>query len=104
MGNLCPSRKSDEINLEVLEEPIEIKAPVHEREFQSTTEAKVEEQITEKGISKKVNQYVIQEQLGRGAYGAVHRAVDDKGEEYAVKIISKSYLKKKRIGLLSFLD
>jgi hypothetical protein len=48
---------------------------------------------------KRINQYLILEVLGKGAYGKVRRCVDETtGEVRAVKIMKKSFLKRKRIG------
>ncbi|OAA38153.1 calcium/calmodulin-dependent protein kinase kinase [Cordyceps fumosorosea ARSEF 2679] len=43
----------------------------------------------------KINQYTIVEEVGRGSYGAVHLATDQFGNEFAVKEISKSRLRKR---------
>ncbi|KAK3333663.1 kinase-like domain-containing protein [Cercophora scortea] len=43
----------------------------------------------------RVNQYDIKEEIGRGSYGAVHLAVDQFGNEYAVKEFSKARLRKR---------
>ncbi|BDD61435.1 hypothetical protein MPDQ_001169 [Monascus purpureus] len=43
----------------------------------------------------KINQYVIKQEIGRGSFGAVHLAVDQFGNEYAVKEFSKSRLRKR---------
>ncbi|KAI4115563.1 MAG: hypothetical protein LQ345_003874 [Seirophora villosa] len=43
----------------------------------------------------RINQYVIKQEIGRGSYGAVHLAVDQHGNEYAVKEFSKSRLRKR---------
>ncbi|ROW12810.1 hypothetical protein VMCG_00780 [Cytospora schulzeri] len=42
-----------------------------------------------------INQYTIKEEIGRGSYGAVHLAVDQFGNEYAVKEFSKTRLRKR---------
>ncbi|KAI0996430.1 Calcium/calmodulin-dependent protein kinase kinase [Podosphaera aphanis] len=42
-----------------------------------------------------VNQYVIKEEIGRGSFSAVHRSIDQNGNEYAIKEFSKSKLKKR---------
>ncbi|MCJ1307564.1 hypothetical protein MMC25_001211 [Agyrium rufum] len=43
----------------------------------------------------RINQYVIKQEIGRGSFGAVHLAVDQHGQEYAVKEFSKSRLRKR---------
>lgn len=49
--------------------------------------------------SRCVNQYSLGEVLGRGSYGKVRRCTDrNTGVDYAVKILKKSLLKRKRVG------
>lgn len=43
----------------------------------------------------RINQYIIKQEIGRGSFGAVHLAVDQFGNEYAVKEFSKSRLRKR---------
>ncbi|KAF1974491.1 Pkinase-domain-containing protein [Bimuria novae-zelandiae CBS 107.79] len=43
----------------------------------------------------RINQYHIKQEIGRGSFGAVHLAVDQYGQEYAVKEFSKSRLRKR---------
>ncbi|PSN71063.1 Pkinase-domain-containing protein [Corynespora cassiicola Philippines] len=43
----------------------------------------------------RINQYLIRQEIGRGSFGAVHLAVDQYGNEYAVKEFSKSRLRKR---------
>ncbi|KKY17346.1 putative calcium calmodulin-dependent protein kinase kinase [Phaeomoniella chlamydospora] len=43
----------------------------------------------------RINQYIVKQEIGRGSFGAVHLAVDENGEEYAVKEFSKSRLRKR---------
>ncbi|KAL8945357.1 MAG: hypothetical protein Q9211_000127 [Gyalolechia sp. 1 TL-2023] len=43
----------------------------------------------------RINQYIIRQEIGRGSFGAVHLAVDQHGNEYAVKEFSKSRLRKR---------
>ncbi|KAF2669206.1 kinase-like protein [Microthyrium microscopicum] len=43
----------------------------------------------------RINQYLIQQEIGRGSFGSVHLAVDQFGREYAVKEFSKSRLRKR---------
>ncbi|WPH00783.1 calcium/calmodulin-dependent protein kinase kinase cmkC-like protein [Acrodontium crateriforme] len=43
----------------------------------------------------RINQYIIKQEIGRGSFGAVHQAVDQYGNEYAVKEFSKSRLRKR---------
>ncbi|KAI9818476.1 MAG: hypothetical protein M1827_000535 [Pycnora praestabilis] len=47
------------------------------------------------GAQHRINQYIIKQEIGRGSFGAVHLAVDQHGEEYAVKEFSKSRLRKR---------
>ncbi|KAH8725972.1 calmodulin dependent protein kinase [Phaeosphaeriaceae sp. PMI808] len=43
----------------------------------------------------RINQYLVKQEIGRGSFGAVHLAVDQYGNEYAVKEFSKSRLRKR---------
>ncbi|KAF2654730.1 Pkinase-domain-containing protein [Lophiostoma macrostomum CBS 122681] len=43
----------------------------------------------------RINQYLIKQEIGRGSFGAVHLAVDQYNQEYAVKEFSKSRLRKR---------
>ncbi|KAI4190490.1 MAG: hypothetical protein L6R41_000725 [Letrouitia leprolyta] len=43
----------------------------------------------------RINQYIVKQEIGRGSFGAVHLAVDQHGNEYAVKEFSKSRLRKR---------
>ncbi|KAI1932427.1 hypothetical protein LOZ65_000721 [Ophidiomyces ophidiicola] len=43
----------------------------------------------------RINQYLIKQEIGRGSFGAVHLAIDQYGQEYAVKEFSKSRLRKR---------
>jgi len=46
-----------------------------------------------------INNYVFMETLGKGSYGKVKLALhssEDKNKKYAVKILKKSFLKRKR--------
>ena len=45
-----------------------------------------------------INQYRILNLLGSGAYGKVYRAVDDKGENVAIKVYNKRVLRSRWIG------
>ena len=47
------------------------------------------------GAVHRINQYIIKQEIGRGSFGAVHLAVDQFGQEYAVKEFSKSRLRKR---------
>ncbi|KAL9591150.1 MAG: hypothetical protein Q9203_000021 [Teloschistes exilis] len=47
------------------------------------------------GAVHRINQYIIKDEIGRGSFGAVHLAVDQHGNEYAVKEFSKSRLRKR---------
>ena len=51
------------------------------------------------GGLKHVNQYTIVDTVGRGSYGKVKRCMSKTdGVTYAAKIITKSILKRKRVG------
>ena len=76
------------------------------RERNSSVDHTVEESTaatskvsSETGRIKKVNQYNLHTMLGQGAYGQVYQATDDKGETVAVKVINKSLLKRRRMGV-----
>ncbi|KAL4890436.1 calcium/calmodulin-dependent protein kinase [Aspergillus ambiguus] len=43
----------------------------------------------------RINQYIIKQEIGRGSFGAVHLAIDQYGNEYAVKEFSKARLRKR---------
>ncbi len=62
-------------------------------------EVKKEVKVKDEAGNKHVNNYLMLEVLGRGAYGKVRRCMDEStGTERAVKIIRKSILKRKRVG------
>ncbi|GAB7362342.1 hypothetical protein MBLNU230_g2668t1 [Neophaeotheca triangularis] len=44
---------------------------------------------------RRINQYVIKQEIGRGSFGAVHLATDQQGNEFAVKEFSKSRLRRR---------
>ena len=47
-----------------------------------------------KGGTKRLNQYTLGDDLGRGQFGKVKLATDDKGRQFAVKIMNKQRLGK----------
>jgi hypothetical protein len=47
-----------------------------------------------KGATKRLNQYTLGDDLGRGQFGKVKLATDDKGRQFAVKIMNKQRLGK----------
>ncbi|KAL8700072.1 MAG: hypothetical protein Q9201_005651 [Fulgogasparrea decipioides] len=67
------------------------------RQVKETTHARSEYTNSEDdgGAVHRINQYVIKQEIGRGSFGAVHLAVDQHGNEYAVKEFSKSRLRKR---------
>ncbi|KAG5913548.1 hypothetical protein E4U42_001018 [Claviceps africana] len=69
----------------------------HRRTPSETLDARVEFSNDEADgrTYHRINQYVIVEEIGRGSYGAVHRATDQFGNEFAVKEFSKARLRKK---------
>ncbi|EFY90774.1 CMKK2 protein [Metarhizium acridum CQMa 102] len=73
------------------------RTPSAHREIKETLDARVE--FTSDEVDgrtyHRINQYVIVEEIGRGSYGAVHRATDQFGTEFAVKEFSKSRLRKR---------
>lgn len=44
---------------------------------------------------RRINQYLIQQEIGRGSFGSVHLATDQFGNEYAVKEFSKHRLRRR---------
>lgn len=62
------------------------------RSVKETLDACLDYGDEENGV--RVNQYSIKQEIGRGSYGAVHLAVDQSGQEYAMKEFSKSRLRK----------
>ncbi|CAN8096313.1 unnamed protein product [Discula destructiva] len=73
------------------------RTPSQHREVKETLNARSEYMNDDAdGSSQHVlNQYTILEEIGRGSYGAVHRAVDQYGNAYAVKEFSKTRLRKR---------
>ncbi|KAG6004322.1 hypothetical protein E4U21_001181 [Claviceps maximensis] len=73
------------------------RTPSVHREIKETLDARVEFTNDEADgrTHHRINQYVIVEEIGRGSYGAVHRATDQYGNEFAVKEFSKARLRKK---------
>jgi calcium/calmodulin-dependent protein kinase kinase 2 len=47
---------------------------------------------------KQINQYTIEKLIGKGAFGSVFKAIDDKGEAVAIKVYNKRVLKSRWIG------
>ncbi|KAI1107983.1 kinase-like domain-containing protein [Nemania sp. NC0429] len=71
------------------------RTPSQHREVKETLDAKYINDEIDGRSQYTVNQYVIGDEIGRGSYGAVHRATDQFGNEYAVKEFSKSRLRKR---------
>lgn len=73
------------------------RAPSTSREVKETLNARSEYSNSEDDgtAQHRINQYIIDQEIGRGSFGAVHRAVDQYGVEYAVKEFSKSRLRKR---------
>ncbi|KAF2457205.1 kinase-like domain-containing protein [Lineolata rhizophorae] len=67
------------------------------REVKETLNARSEYSNSEDDgtAQHRINQYIIKQEIGRGSFGAVHLAVDQFGQEYAVKEFSKSRLRKR---------
>ena len=64
--------------------------------YQETLDARVEflsDEIDGR-THHRINQFVIQDEIGRGSYGAVHLGSDQFGNEYAIKEFSKMRLRK----------
>ncbi|KAF1812042.1 kinase-like protein [Eremomyces bilateralis CBS 781.70] len=47
-------------------------------------------------VQHRINQYIIEQEIGRGSFGSVHYAIDQFGNEYAVKEFSKSRLRRRK--------
>ncbi|KAJ2899091.1 hypothetical protein MKZ38_003397 [Zalerion maritima] len=78
------------------------RTPSQHREIKETKDARTE--YTNDDIDgrsqHRINQYRIIEEIGRGSYGAVHRAVDQYGKEFAVKEFSKTRLRRRAQSLI----
>ncbi|RYP80380.1 hypothetical protein DL770_006248 [Monosporascus sp. CRB-9-2] len=72
------------------------RTPSQHREVKETLNARTEYTCDEtEGTQHRINQYVIKDEIGRGSYGAVHLAVDQYGNEFAIKQFSKTRLRKR---------
>ncbi|KAF3770547.1 hypothetical protein M406DRAFT_87404 [Cryphonectria parasitica EP155] len=73
------------------------RTPSQHREVKETLNARSEytNDDTDGSSHHIINQYTVQEEIGRGSYGAVHLALDQFGNEYAVKEFSKTRLRKR---------
>ncbi|KAL4926088.1 putative calcium/calmodulin dependent protein kinase [Aspergillus undulatus] len=71
--------------------------PIARRPVKETLNARSEYTLSvDDGTAEhRINQYVIKQEIGRGSFGAVHVAVDQFGNEYAVKEFSKTRLRKR---------
>ncbi|KAG5994428.1 hypothetical protein E4U43_003239, partial [Claviceps pusilla] len=94
------SMPSPQLTIDHVDEHQDQDAPQRSRPpltIAETLDARVEftDNETDGRTYHRINQYVIIEEIGRGSYGAVHRATDQYGNEYAVKEFSKARLRKK---------
>lgn len=71
------------------------RTPSHHREVKETLDAKYTNDEIDGRSQSTVNQYMLGDEIGRGSFGAVHRATDQFGNQYAVKEFSKSRLRKR---------
>ncbi|CAG9971821.1 unnamed protein product [Clonostachys byssicola] len=73
------------------------RTPSAHREVKETLDAHVEILSDESDgrTHHRINQYVIQDEIGRGSYGSVHVGTDQFGTEYAIKEFSKVRLRKR---------
>ncbi|KAH6664337.1 calcium/calmodulin-dependent protein kinase [Plectosphaerella plurivora] len=73
------------------------RTPSAHREIRETLDAVTEFPSEGQGGQShhRINQYIIKDEIGRGSYGAVHLAVDQFGNEFAVKEFSKVRLRKR---------
>nr|Q9Y898.1 RecName: Full=Calcium/calmodulin-dependent protein kinase kinase cmkC; AltName: Full=CaMK kinase C; Short=CaMKK C; AltName: Full=CaMKK alpha/beta homolog [Aspergillus nidulans]AAD38851.1 calcium/calmodulin dependent protein kinase C [Aspergillus nidulans] len=71
--------------------------PIARRPVKETLNARSEYTLSQDDgtADDRINQYVIKQEIGRGSFGAVHVAVDQYGNEYAVKEFSKARLRKR---------
>ncbi|RAK71583.1 putative calcium/calmodulin dependent protein kinase [Aspergillus fijiensis CBS 313.89] len=71
--------------------------PVVRRPVKETLDARSEYTTSQDDgtAEHRINQYVIKQEIGRGSFGAVHLAVDQFGNEYAVKEFSKARLRRR---------
>ncbi|KAL5334540.1 kinase-like domain-containing protein [Aspergillus crustosus] len=71
--------------------------PTARRPVKETLNARTEYTLSQDDgtAEHRINQYVIKQEIGRGSFGAVHVAVDQYGNEYAVKEFSKTRLRKR---------
>ncbi|KAL2145112.1 hypothetical protein VTI28DRAFT_7862 [Corynascus sepedonium] len=73
------------------------RTPSAHREIKETLNARSEyyNEDSDGRSHHQINQYIIKDEIGRGSYGSVHSAVDQFGNEYAVKAFSKARLRKR---------
>ncbi|KAK4123193.1 kinase-like protein [Parathielavia appendiculata] len=73
------------------------RTPSQHREIKETLNARSEytNEDSEGHSQRRINQYIIKEEIGHGSYGAVHLATDQFGKEYAVKAFSKARLRRR---------
>ncbi|KAL7798388.1 calcium/calmodulin dependent protein kinase C [Trichoderma ceciliae] len=73
------------------------RTPSAHREVKETLDAHVEfsNDETDGRTHHRINQYVIQDEIGRGSYGSVHLATDQFGTEFATKEFSKARLRRR---------
>ncbi|KRW98785.1 Protein kinase-like domain [Pseudocohnilembus persalinus] len=57
----------------------------------------IQKKINEVGM-KKINNYTILKEIGRGTQGKVKKAIDEEGKLYAIKIVNKNKLKKQQFN------
>ncbi|KEZ41532.1 hypothetical protein SAPIO_CDS7692 [Scedosporium apiospermum] len=73
------------------------RTPSQHREIKETLDARTQyaSDETDGRVHHRINQYVIQREIGRGSYGAVHLATDHNGRDFAVKEFSKARLRRR---------
>ncbi|KAM0251954.1 hypothetical protein ACHAQJ_007928 [Trichoderma viride] len=93
------SAVSEPVRLQGFASPIRQhkRTPSAHREIKETLNARVEfsNDETDGRTHHRINQYVIQDEIGRGSYGSVHLATDQYGNEFAVKEFSKARLRRR---------
>ncbi|KAI1812041.1 Pkinase-domain-containing protein [Poronia punctata] len=71
------------------------RTPSQHREIKETLNAKYINDEVDGEQLEVINQYILKEEIGSGSYASVYLAVDQFGNEYAVKKFSKARLRKR---------
>ncbi|KAK1148239.1 hypothetical protein N8T08_010048 [Aspergillus melleus] len=76
-----------DVSIQASRNPVDRPAPQHPRPARYAQDDGTAEH--------RINQYWIKQEIGRGSFGAVHLAIDQFGNEFAVKEFSKARLRKR---------